>query len=349
MIYRDNITIDISDLYKYDNVLDYSSIARFEDMICDYVNCKYAVALNGGTSGLLLGMLALGLKANDEIILPAYSYPAAYNCAKFLNLNIKICDVNCNTMCLDLIKLNDIITDNTKAIVFIEHLGYLNENILKIKNICNNRNIKLIEDSAQSLSHKYNNVFAGNFGDFGIYSFSGSKLLRCGEGGCLVTNSKSIYDYVITNRDGKIGNYNMSAILSKILIQQLQNIDLIIENRNKIQNIYSKYLNICKSNILKSLHSTAYLSNNADNIHEFLKINNIETRYKYYPSLLDSGDSNMIYNNYIELPQTYDLTEQQIQHICELVIKAENTNISNNKLKKLSGIMSSIKNNVKIL
>ena len=88
-------------------------------------------------------------------------------------------------------KLKMIISKDTKAVIFIEHLGYCGEDLIKVKNIYDEYNTYLIEDSAQSLGQINKNVnkMGGTIGEFGIYSFSGTKLLRSSEGGCLITNN----------------------------------------------------------------------------------------------------------------------------------------------------------------
>jgi dTDP-4-amino-4,6-dideoxygalactose transaminase len=335
-ILTDNILTHISNI----DILNYEYVTTFEKKLSDYVNINNVVCVSNGTSALLLGMIALGLKENDEIIIPSYSYPSALTISKYLKLNIKFCDIKYDTLCMDPDKLKMIISKDTKAVIFIEHLGYCDEDLIKVKNICDEYNTYLIEDSAQSLGQINKNVnkMGGTIGEFGIYSFSGTKLLRSSEGGCLITNNNKISDRVkILRGINGIGNYTMSPLVSKILNHQLDNINNILNKRKRIQNIYKKFINIVSNNN-ESVHAVAYVSDKANTIYNMLRLKDIETRYKYYPTQ-NLYISNKIYENYIELPQSFDLTELDIKYICDIIKNAENLKFDS----KLGSLLNRIK------
>lgn len=325
------------DEIKNNNIIDDNNIGKFESMISDYVGVKYCVATCNGTTAILMSLMAMGLTEGDEIIIPSYSYPSVKVCCQQLKLNIKYCDININTLCMDTNKLEELITSNTKAVAFIDHLGYIGNDLFKVREICDRYNLLLLEDSAQGLSQIYNNKMAGTIGNIGIYSFSGAKLLRSGEGGCLVTNSRYYYDKIKSYINMGIGNYVLSPLSATLLSLQLRDINIILENRNRIQQLYRNNLNIVyHENNNDSVHAVAYITDKADLIYNTFKLKNIETRYKMYPSQNNMSNSDYIFERYIELPQSYDLTKEDIDNICSDIIKLE----SKKSTDKLSSLMS---------
>lgn len=305
------------DNLKNIDILDYSILTKTENKIKEYVGIDNCVLTCNGTSAIKLTLVALNLSKEDEVIIPSYSYPAAYRCCRSLNLNFKICDINKKTLSLDPEKLKNIISNKTKVVIFINHLGYVGDDLLFIRDICNQKNIFLLEDSAHGLGQVYKNKMAGTIGDAGIYSFSGAKLIRSGSGGCFISNNT-----MLSNNVRKLiedfGNYELSPICASLIKSQIENIDEILEVRKKIFDLYiNNGLNIFKYETDKptGVHAIAYLSKNAEKIKNQLSKKNIETRYKFYPSLLRESVSDEVFNEYIELPQSFDLTKKDIQSI----------------------------------
>lgn len=307
------------------NEINHSSICSYND--CEILEDRiskitdaYCITTCNGTSALLLGMIALGLKENDEVIIPSYSYNAVKVCCDFLKLKIIFCDVSYDTLCIDPNILEQKITNNTKCVFFINHLGYVGDDIKKVKNICNERNVLLVEDSAQAFNHFNNGIAAGTFGEYGIYSFSGTKLLRCGEGGCLITKNKHLYNEVKRLRDMGIGNYTMSPLNAKLLLLQLNELNTIVDERVRIQNLWKKHIQLINFG-MDSVHAVAILHEKSKNINTFLNLAEIETRYKFYKNLggPECNISDGIFENYIELPQFYGITENDVTRCCELI------------------------------
>lgn len=295
-----NTKFDISSF----NIIDTNNNILLEDKISEFCKTNYCVSTCNGTSAILLSLIAFGLKENDEIILPTFGYYAAYTCAKFLKLKIKFCEINENTMCLDSEKLKEIISDSTKCVVFINHLGYVGEELNAVSNICSYYDCRMLEDSAQGFSHSHDNKYAGTFGDIGIFSFSGTKLLRCGEGGCLITKDLSLYEKTKELRDMGIGNYTLSPLSAKLISTQLNCITDILSTRQEIQNVYKKNdINIISFDTnVSSIHSSSLYIEDAEKLHIFLKSRDIETRYKFYSAF--SEHSKNVLSKFIELPQS---------------------------------------------
>ncbi len=172
-------------------------LKKFEKKFIKFLNSKSkAYALTSGASAIELAASVLKLKPSDEIIIPSHTYCATalpfirYSC------KIKWVDINKEDFTIDIDHLKKLVSKKTKAIVAV-HLYGLPCEIIKIKKICDNKKIILIEDCAQSLGAKIGNKYVGTFGDMSIFSFHQQKnMTTLGEGGMLVVNKKKFQKYI---------------------------------------------------------------------------------------------------------------------------------------------------------
>ena len=176
--------------------------ARFEYEFSNFVNSKYALMVNSGSSANLIASFALTnpkkknyLKNGDEFIIQALCWSTSLWPLFQAGLKPKFIDVNKNTFNINEDELEKNISRKTKALMLVHILGNCS-NIEKIKEICNYNNIFLIEDSCEALGTKYNNKYVGTFGDFGTYSFYYSHQITSGEGGMIVCNNFSDYKII---------------------------------------------------------------------------------------------------------------------------------------------------------
>ena len=176
-------------------------------------------------------------KENDEVIFSAMSFPLYIKIANQLKLKVKLIDVNEKDLNIDVKKLGDSISKNTKGIIITHLFGYPCE-VDKIKELIQDKDIKLIEDCAQSFGTYYNNVETGNFGDVGIFSCSLVKIPTTLGGGILVTSDsdlkKEIENWLIDNLPNSI----------------LKNIAYGFKNLISIANSYPFLYSILSSKIL---------------------------------------------------------------------------------------------------
>ena len=179
-------------------------------------------------------------------------------------------------------------------VFFINHLGYIGEDLFEIKRICDFYNITLIEDSAQGLGEVYNGIPAGSVGEFGIYSFSGTKLIRCGEGGAIVTSNQLIRNKVEKLAAMGIGNYDMSPMSAIFLTEQLHDIDRITKLRFKSYNKYvSNGLNLIsfKTDNNIGYNACAVLLSKLNKLNllsSLLEKSGYETRSRFYKPLTEN-------------------------------------------------------------
>jgi len=318
------------------------AVKEFESMFSDYVGSKYALSCTSGTIALLIAINALKIKADDEVIVSDYSFIAAVNVLRFLNIKPVLVDIKQDTMCIDPELIRDKITTKTKAVIFINHNGYVGRDIYRVKDICEQNNLFLIEDAACALGQwYYKDVHAGTIGDIGTFSFSVPKPLTTGQGGMIVTKNTmlknrcmEIIDQGSTTwrQDGwhiNTGvNFKFNDILASYGISQLKVIDDIfklrynnykcyVDNGVDLNNFYTHCNNGPWMNII--------VSDMAKEIYIALNQHNIESKFLYKPahySLDIHGDfpnTEYIYDHALYLPSSLNLRRNQIDFICNII------------------------------
>jgi len=169
------------------------NVFQFEKKIAKYFDKKYGVMVNSGTSALILAMHVMDIKKDDEIITPALNFGTAISSIIFFKAKPIFIDVEINTLQVDVKKIEEKITKKTKAILIPNLIGNIPD-WKKIKLIAKKYNLKILEDSADTLGAKINNKSTGIFSDISITSFYGSHVVSCaGNGGILLTNEKKFY------------------------------------------------------------------------------------------------------------------------------------------------------------
>ena len=246
---------DKNDLQSVTNVIkrgmDWAigpEVEKFEKLFASYIGTKFCVSFNSGTSAGHAALLALGIKKNDEVIVPSFSFIATANWPLMVNAKPKFVDIEEQTLGLDPKKIESSITKKTKAIIPIHYAG-LPCQIDKIKKISNDYKIPLIEDAAESVGASIRNRKVGTFGLLSIFSLAGNKVITAGEGGVIVTNSKNIFEKLKLIRSHgrqsknyfsstKSANYvsmgynwRMSSITAALSTSQLNKISKLIQMR----------------------------------------------------------------------------------------------------------------------
>jgi len=226
-------------------------IEEFENAIKNYVGIDHCAVLNSGTSSLHATLLAFGLGAGDDILVPSFSFVSTANSVLFTNATPLFVDIEETTFGLNPKLISEKISASTKAIIPMDYGGQSCK-IDEINEVARDEKLLLIEDAAESLGASINNNKAGSFGDAAIFSFCGNKVLTTGEGGAVVTNSKEIIEKIKLIRShgrfDKINyfentenstyqdlgyNWRMSSITAALGISQLNKLDKIIKMRQK--------------------------------------------------------------------------------------------------------------------
>ncbi len=227
---------------------------RFEKAFTEYLGVKYAIALPSCTSAIHLSLLALGVKAGDEVIVPDVTWIASAAPIDYVGATPVFADIDPKTWCLSASSLESYITPKTKAIIPVDLYGGMPD-MTAILEIANRYQIPIIEDAAEAIGSEFNGKKAGSFGDTGVFSFHGSKTLTTGEGGMLVTNREDIYQRVIFLRDHgrkpgdklffntEIGyKYKMSSMQAALGLAQLERIEELVDRKRQIFSWYQSEL-----------------------------------------------------------------------------------------------------------
>ena len=180
----------------------------FEKELSRYLDVKYALSVNSGSSANLLAISALTshklgekrLKKGDEVITVAAGFPTTINPIIQNGLIPVFVDCELDTCNIDTNKIEQAITPKTKAIILAHTLGNM-FNIEKVMQICEKYNLWLIEDSCDALGSEYKGKKAGTFGHIGTFSFYPAHHITMGEGGAIITNDKMLYDIIKSFRD----------------------------------------------------------------------------------------------------------------------------------------------------
>lgn len=219
--------------------------------------CAQKVLLTtSGTSALEMATILCGLHEGNEVILPSYTFSSTATSVILTGAKPVFVDIRPDTMNIDETKIEDAITDKTKAIIVVHYAGVACE-MDTIMNIARHHNLKVIEDAAQGVMSTYKGRYLGTIGDFGCYSFHETKNYCMGEGGALVINDARYNEQAEilrekgTNRAkffrGQVDKYTWvdygssylpSDLNAAYLYAQLEKADEINENRLTSWNAY---------------------------------------------------------------------------------------------------------------
>ncbi|MGB9179677.1 MAG: DegT/DnrJ/EryC1/StrS family aminotransferase [Pyrinomonadaceae bacterium] len=210
-------------------------VEALEQEIAGYSDCKYGVGLSSGTDALLVALMAIGVKAGDEVITPSYSFFATAGCVARLGARPVFVDSDPQTYNLAVDQIESLITERTRAIIPVHLYGQMAE-MDAVMEIARKFNLIVIEDAAQAIGAEYKGRRAGSIGDLGCFSFYPTKNLGgFGDGGMITTNSPELAERVRLLRnhgDGpkyhhKVvgGNFRLDAIQAAVLRVKLKYLD----------------------------------------------------------------------------------------------------------------------------
>ena len=287
-------------------------ISKFEQSIADYVKVPGAVACQNGTSGLHLALMATGVLAGDEVIVPTLTFIAAVNPVKYIGAEPVFMDCD-DTLTMDPDKLenfckneyvfknNQLVNSKTgrkiKAVVVVHIFGNLAD-MERIKLITEEYNLKLIEDATEALGTyytqgKYQGRYAGTIGDIGVYSFNGNKIITTGGGGIIVSNDIKYLDrcrYLSTQAKNdtlyfvhdEIGyNYRMTNLQAALGLAQLEQLENFISIKKENYYEYQKQgiaLLAFRESIRPNYWFYSYITDERDRLLVELNKQEIQTR-----------------------------------------------------------------------
>ena len=284
------------------NLVQGANVSAFETEIAAYLNIKNAVAVSSGTASLHLALVALGIGAGDEVIVPAFSYVATANVVEIVGAKCVFVDVEKDTFNLDVSRVKQAITANTRAIIPVHEFG-LTCDISDLMRVAEKHNLFVIEDAACALGAEENEKFTGTFGTAGSFSLHPRKAVTTGEGGILTTDDDDLADkfrvlrnHGIKMQNGRMDfvaagfNYRMTDFQAALVRGQFARIEKIIKYRNELAQIYLDELKNTKSITLpvvpdgkrhswQTFHAVVGEEVDRDRLIEKLKSRGIGTNY----------------------------------------------------------------------
>lgn len=156
----------------------------------EYHDAKYGILCANGSVSLETALRAAGIKAGEEVIVPAYTWIATAACAVHVNAVPVFVDVEPRNYCMDPEAFEAAITPKTRAVIPV-HLGSSVADLDRILEIAKKHDLVVIEDCAHAHGAAWRGKGVGSWGDFGSFSFQSSKLVTCGEGGCIITSDET--------------------------------------------------------------------------------------------------------------------------------------------------------------
>ncbi len=302
---KESIDSRISSIISRSQFIFGKELEELESTLAKYVGAKYALGISSGHTAIVLSLIALGIKPDEdnskkEIIVPAMTFFSTAEAPAFLGAKVVVCDID-EYFNIDTNKLESLINKNTVGIIPVNLFGQC-ANYDIILDIAKKHNIFVIEDACQSFGATYNNIksCSGQFGEIATTSFFPAKPLGCfGDGGMIFTNDEKLYSsmkqlrhhgdsggmvHVQLGTTGRLDN-----LQAGILLEKFKGYDDDMEHRRKAGEYYTQNLkDIVKTPEVASYNKTVYAQyviqvENRDDIREKLNKLNIPTAL-YYPN-----------------------------------------------------------------
>ena len=327
----------------------------FEEKLSKFFN-REAVCVNTGTSALQLALQASNIGFGDEVLVPSLTYIASYQAISATGAKPISCDIEYNTMLMDVDDAERKISKYTKAIMPVHYTGGTG-NLKKVYKLASNYDLRVIEDAAHAFGSTHENKLIGGFGDIACFSFDGIKNITSGEGGCITSNDKDVLNKIKDLRllgvrkdtDKRYLNkrswefevfdqgwrYHMSNIMAAIGIVQLKRFSSFSSKRQKLAKLYDleffnhKKIKINDRNydkVVPHIYVVKILGlENRERLREGLSNIGIETGIHYYPNhflkRFDSGQrleiTERAFEEILTLPLNTDMSEEDIKFVCK--------------------------------
>ncbi|WP_107040053.1 LegC family aminotransferase [Brumimicrobium mesophilum] len=346
-----------------------SYVNQFEEMVANYAGAKYGVACMNGTVGLHIAQILLGVNENDHVIAPNITFIATLNAIKYTGAQPILIDVDADNWQMDLNLLEKYLQENTeiktsnngtfsfdkstgnrvRAIMPVHVLGNIGD-MNRMLEIAEKHHLAIIEDSTEALGSTYNGKHSGSFGEIGVFSFNGNKIISTGGGGVIVTNDEEIakqarhlttqakvsaMDYI----HDEIGyNYRLVNVLAAIGVAQMETFDETLEAKKAMDAFYREQLegigDIKFQAIPEGTNPNCWLftfsTSRMRDLLEYLNKNGVQSRPFWMPMnqlamfkddiyFNEKDVSSTVYENSISIPSSAGITREQLETVVETI------------------------------
>jgi len=328
--------------------------SEFKDQLLKLTGAKFGVFAPNGTLAIYLGLKAMGVGSDDEVLVPDFTFIGTATAVEMAGARPVFVEVNRRNFQIDTEKASVALTKNTRAIIPV-HIYGTAVNMTAVCSFARVHNLVILEDAAQGIGVYFNRKHVGTFGDTGIFSFFADKTITTGEGGMVITNDENIYKKLLYLRNQgrkdrgtfihpEIGyNFRLTDIQSAIGLAQLKKLDEIIDKKSKILETYKNFLSPVtqikffekepNANIVP--FRVGILSDSAQELMNYISSKGIEARTFFYPlhrqpcftkykdqqGLNDESFKNAIYGyeSGICLPSFPTISTDQIEYVSSAI------------------------------
>jgi perosamine synthetase len=311
-------------------------VRDFEFELRNFLKVKHVVAVNSGTAALYAALLAADIKKDDEILLPSFTFVATANSVAALGARPVFVDINTQDYTLDISDLKSKITTKSKAIIPVHLYGHPSD-IDEIVEIANKHSLDVIEDACQSVGSTYKHKQTGTIGLMGCFSMYASKVLTCGEGGAIATNSDNIAEKLRMIRNhGMVEGYDtrvfglnlrlpeLSAAIAKV---QTKRLPTMLSARRSNAELMSKTLVDASEKLKITIKLPTENENKRFNWYLYtIAFEDNITRDKAKRKMLEKGIVATVY---------YDPPVHQTPYYSKMIELSRENNEKNNNVKNL--------------
>ncbi len=321
-------------------------VRNFEEEFSKYMGSKYAVSVNSGSDALFLAIKSLGIGIKDEIITVSHTYISSVDAIVRNGAKPVFVDIDPETYCIDTSRIEEKITENTKAILPVHLYGHPAD-MDPLQEVALKHDLFIIEDACQAHAAEYNGMKVGNLGNLGCFSFYPTKNLGAyGDGGMIVTDDAELSELLKQFRnygqskkyyhDFQGYNSRLDELQASVLRVKLKHLDDWNKKRRKIAEIYNAHLKdldlilpVEKEGSKHVFHLYVIRCKNRDSLKEELLKKGIQTQI-HYPipihkqkayqnSIVELPVTEKVCNEILSLPMNPFLKEDEVIYICEMM------------------------------
>lgn len=334
-----------------------SYVGEFEQKIKEFTNAtdRHVACVSTGHAALHLALMLIGAKAGDEIITPSFNNIADFQAITAVGASPVFCDIDINTLCIDLNKVESLITPKTKAIIVMDYDCILCDHD-RVQEIAKKHNLRVIHDAAHSIGSKYKGKMVGSFSDITMFSFDPVKTITSIDGGALIVRTeeelKQLHEMRLIGMGqspalmyqnqrawsydvSQLGfRYHMSNMHAALGLAQIGKFDVIAKSRNATAIRYSEKLKTLKQvvvpqsdfkDITPFLYYIRVLNDKRQDLRDYLKERGIDTGIHWQPGHTftlfkdarkgDLSVTEQIGNEVLSLPFHSKMSDESVDYI----------------------------------